>query len=296
MSYTRIVVRRGTSTEWTTSNPILASGEFGFETNTGKFKVGNGMSNWTALQYFANANEITSSLIDSAPDALNTLNELAAALGDDENFASTVLGQIATKANINSPTFTGTVDFSNAVLSGVSLPINWVGTFSDAETYVENDMVHYQGSVYYATGPNLNNADGYFPTSAGADWELFASKGEQGDVGPQGAQGEQGESGLQYAAVNSVSASRSIVSSDAGKFLVVDSASEVIFTIDATTAFQVGQHCEISRYGAGAVRFSSSGVTLSSSLNRLSISDKYAVASLVCVAVDEYLLIGDLSA
>ena len=41
------------------------------------------------------------SLVDSAPDDLNTLNELAAALGDDENFATTVTNNIATKlANI----------------------------------------------------------------------------------------------------------------------------------------------------------------------------------------------------
>ncbi len=37
-------------------------------------------------------------LIDTAPGTLNTLDELAAALGDDPNFASTIVGQLATKA------------------------------------------------------------------------------------------------------------------------------------------------------------------------------------------------------
>jgi hypothetical protein len=37
-------------------------------------------------------------LVDSAPGALNTLNELAAALGDDENFATTVTNSLAGKA------------------------------------------------------------------------------------------------------------------------------------------------------------------------------------------------------
>lgn len=36
-------------------------------------------------------------LVNSAPEALNTLDELAAALGDDENFATTVTNQIASK-------------------------------------------------------------------------------------------------------------------------------------------------------------------------------------------------------
>ena len=39
-----------------------------------------------------------SNLVDSAPEALNTLNELAAALGDDANFASTTTALIGTKA------------------------------------------------------------------------------------------------------------------------------------------------------------------------------------------------------
>jgi hypothetical protein len=48
-------------------------------------------------------------LVASAPEALDTLNELAAALGDDASFATTVTNSIATKAPIESPTFTGTV-------------------------------------------------------------------------------------------------------------------------------------------------------------------------------------------
>lgn len=51
-----------------------------------------------------------SNLIDAAPTSLDTLNELSAALGDDENFASTVTTALGTKAPISSPTFTGTVD------------------------------------------------------------------------------------------------------------------------------------------------------------------------------------------
>lgn len=48
-----------------------------------------------------------SALVDSSPSALDTLNELAAALGDDPNFATTVTNALATKAPMNSPTFTG---------------------------------------------------------------------------------------------------------------------------------------------------------------------------------------------
>jgi hypothetical protein len=50
-----------------------------------------------------------SNLVDSSPAALDTLNELAAALGDDPNFATTVTNSIALKAPLASPSFTGDV-------------------------------------------------------------------------------------------------------------------------------------------------------------------------------------------
>ena len=86
---TRMQQRRGTAAQWTAANPILAAGEIGFETDTNKFKMGNGSSTWTALQYFANAAELAA-IVDGAPGLLNTLNELAAAIGDDPAFFITV--------------------------------------------------------------------------------------------------------------------------------------------------------------------------------------------------------------
>ena len=50
-------------------------------------------------------NTAISTLVDSAPGALDTLNELAAALGDDANFATTVTNSIADKANSENPEF-----------------------------------------------------------------------------------------------------------------------------------------------------------------------------------------------
>lgn len=58
---------------------------------------------YTKTQADAKITEIASAkyadLVDSAPETLNTLNELAAALNDDPNFATTVANQIGTKAN-----------------------------------------------------------------------------------------------------------------------------------------------------------------------------------------------------
>jgi hypothetical protein len=51
---TQIQTRRGTAASWTSTNPTLAAGEIGFESDTGKFKIGNGSTAWASLAYATN--------------------------------------------------------------------------------------------------------------------------------------------------------------------------------------------------------------------------------------------------
>lgn len=91
---TRMQQRRGTAAQWTAANPTLAAGEIGFETDTSKFKMGNGSSAWTALTYFANAADLAA-IIDGAPALLNTLNELAESIGEDPAFFTSVANNLS---------------------------------------------------------------------------------------------------------------------------------------------------------------------------------------------------------
>lgn len=52
---TLIQVRRGSQSDWIAQNPILSEGEFGFETDTNRLKIGNGYSNWKNLEYIGSA-------------------------------------------------------------------------------------------------------------------------------------------------------------------------------------------------------------------------------------------------
>ncbi len=56
-----IQVRRDTAANWTSVNPTLAAGEIGFETNTLKFKIGNGSTAWNSLAYAPAGNADTAS-------------------------------------------------------------------------------------------------------------------------------------------------------------------------------------------------------------------------------------------
>ena len=47
----RVQIRRDTLLNWTTNDPILLDGEFGYETDTGRYKIGNGVDVWSDLIY-----------------------------------------------------------------------------------------------------------------------------------------------------------------------------------------------------------------------------------------------------
>jgi hypothetical protein len=56
---TQVQIRRGTAAQWTSANPTLAAGEQGFETDTLKLKIGNGVTAWNSLAYTGNDGDIT---------------------------------------------------------------------------------------------------------------------------------------------------------------------------------------------------------------------------------------------
>ncbi len=63
-----------------------------------------------------------SNLVDSAPGTLDTLNELAAALGDDPNFSTTITNSIATKLPLAGGTMTGAIAMSTNKITGLGDP------------------------------------------------------------------------------------------------------------------------------------------------------------------------------
>jgi hypothetical protein len=82
MATVRIQVRRGTASQWSTTNPVLAAGEMGVETDTNLFKFGNGTSTWTALSY---ANNSDVAISEISQDAINNALSLGAGLTKSYN-------------------------------------------------------------------------------------------------------------------------------------------------------------------------------------------------------------------
>jgi len=134
----RFQIRRGTAAEWTSSNPTLAAGEWGFEKDTGRFKIGRGTIAWTALEYAGltpNTNDtFTNKTINLSNNTLSgTVAQFNTALSDD-NFVTLTGSEILTNKTLTSPTISNPT--FTGQMSGVELAfaqsIVFEGTTADS--------------------------------------------------------------------------------------------------------------------------------------------------------------------
>ena len=116
--------------------------------------------NSTKVATTAYTDTAISNLVDSSPSTLNTLNELAAALGDDANFSTTVTNSIATKMPLAGGTFSGDVTFSGgaqavSVSGGSDIRItggSWTGDFTSGikiQPDANNSYFQYHGDLRF---------------------------------------------------------------------------------------------------------------------------------------------------
>lgn len=80
-----------------------------------------------------------SNLVASAPSTLDTLNELAIALGNDANFSTTVTNSLAGKANLSGAIFTGSISSPSGNFTE-SLRINGTGVSISGHTHIASDI------------------------------------------------------------------------------------------------------------------------------------------------------------
>lgn len=71
MAIVRFQLRRDTKADWTAANPTLRSGEPGLESDTGWFKIGDGMRPWSALPYYIDEDAVAV-LIEAASSGSHT--------------------------------------------------------------------------------------------------------------------------------------------------------------------------------------------------------------------------------
>lgn len=152
----KIQMRRDSAANWTSANPTLGSGEHGFETDTGKFKIGNGSTAWNSLGYkdgitdhtlLSNIGTNTHAAIDLFIASKGAASGLAP-LGADSKIATTYLPASV----VGALEYKGTHD-----CSGGSYPLTpeqgWYYVCSVAGTisgtpYAVSDWMIYNGTTW----------------------------------------------------------------------------------------------------------------------------------------------------
>jgi len=100
--------------------------------------------------------------------------------------------------------------------------------------------------------------------------------------------------------ITDATTARTLTSTDAGNTILFTSASATVVTVNASTDFPVGQRVDIIADGAGALTVTASGATIaaaetSTTSGSFTIGAQYSAATLLCVATDEYRLIGNVA-
>lgn len=117
-------VRNDTAANWAATNPVLAAGEPGLETDTGRVKFGNGTSNWAALPYVDAAG-----LSNASPQPLGAASAGSSSLAARADHVHSVPSSLA----VSALSTTG-----NAVIGG---NLQVVGSFSSGSTTINASNV-----------------------------------------------------------------------------------------------------------------------------------------------------------
>jgi hypothetical protein len=121
--------RKGTAAQWTAANPILNAGEIGWESDTNKFKIGDGTNHWADLDYFADINSTvnpafgTSITFEGATaDSYETTLQVTDPTADRTITLPNVSGTVITTGNLSDITdigvFTGSITIEGTTADG----------------------------------------------------------------------------------------------------------------------------------------------------------------------------------
>jgi hypothetical protein len=314
----KIQLRRDTAANWSSTNPILASGEIGFITDTNKFKIGNGSTAFNSLSFF-NGN-LTGSVLDDLSDVTIT----SAANGDflrwngsvwindavnlstdtvGDYVASLVAGTGITLSNNSGEASTPTVALTNSSLTinGTSISLGGTATIAAAAgtltgstlaSGVTSSSLTSFGSTPTITAPLLTLSTSASTTDARISWDSTNKKIIVGN----------GSISLDFAPANVITnaqtASYTLALSDKDKLVEIDNASANNLTVplESSVAFPIGTQISVLQTGAGTTTLvAAGGVTLNATPG-LILRARWSSVTLIKRAANTWVAIGDLRA
>ena len=167
----QIQIRNGISTAWTSANPILAVGELAIESDTKKFKIGDGLTLWASLPYSTQGETGLTGLTGKGLQYAWNGTQLGVRVEGDVSY--TYVNLIGATGNQGVQGVTGGTGLTgNTGATGNGLEFNWSGTqlgvrVAGSPTYTYVNLVGPQG-IQGVPGTNGTNGTNGLPGADGA--------------------------------------------------------------------------------------------------------------------------------
>lgn len=312
---TQIQLRRGTASQWTSANPILAAGEMGVETDTVKAKIGDGINTWNNLPYFGgdvstNAVQTLTNKTISADN--NTISGIAASSFVVTNASGNIDGSAAQVA-IPSGTVVGTTDsqtLTNKTISGASNTLSNIGNSSltNSAITINGTSVSLGGSISVGditgvtAGTGLTGGGSTGDVTLAIDSTVATLTGTQTLTNKTLTSPTINDPKLNVT-IDAETASYTAVLANNGQIVTMNNGSANTFSIptDASVDFPVGTQITVIQIGAGqtTIQAVTPGTTTINSTGATSTAPKlrvrYSSATCIKFSANNWIVVGDIS-
>jgi hypothetical protein len=305
---TQIQIRRGTAAQWTSANPTLASGEWGFETDTNKAKIGNGSTAWNSLSYIITGAVGTVTSITAGTGLSGGTITGSGTIAIDSTVATLTGTQTLTNKTLTAPVLgvaTGTSFNSITGLSSTTPIVDGTAAVGTATTTARADHVHPTDTSRAATSGTL--AQFAATTSAQLAGVISDETGSGSLVfgtSPTVTGGTFADAIIRQTLVTPTFTTNAytLVLTDQGDILLASNgatAGTITIPTNASVAFPTGTQITIIQTGAGQITIQGAGGVTIASTGGTSTAPKLRVqnASATCIktSTDTWYIVGDIS-